>query len=250
MFNIRVEYPSRAEEIQIMKATTTNQKPEVAPVLDSKQIQRLQEAVRQVVVADHVFHYAADLVRSTRPKEAGVPKFVPDLVAWGAGPRASQFLILGGKAGHPARPLRDDGRHPRGGVPGLAASTDDDVQRGRRGDHHHEAIRRLISAHRRRKRLPRRRRASGTIVAFSRPAGVTCPRRSLQTLQTIAICVRSIARHPACRYRAEVPLRQFSGAADPGVRNLEANPLTCHSAGMERRVDLPICERPHSSSGP
>jgi MoxR-like ATPase len=98
MFNIKVEYPSRAEEIQIMKATTTNAKPEVAPVLDAKQIIRLQETVRQVVVADHIFSYVADLVRATRPKEAGAPKWVADLVAWGAGPRASQFLILGGKA--------------------------------------------------------------------------------------------------------------------------------------------------------
>src|SRR5919197_3818218 len=98
MFNIKVEYPSRAEEIQIMKASTSNRVPEVEPVLDARQILRLQEAVRQVVVADHVFAYAADLVRATRPKEPGVPKFVPELVAWGAGPRASQYLILGGKA--------------------------------------------------------------------------------------------------------------------------------------------------------
>ena len=98
MFNIKVDYPSRAEEIQIMKATTTNAKPEVTPVLDGKQIIRLQETVRQVVVADHIFSYVADLVRATRPKEASAPKWVPDLVAWGAGPRASQFLILGGKA--------------------------------------------------------------------------------------------------------------------------------------------------------
>ena len=54
--------------------------------------------VRQVVVADHVFEYACDLVRATRPKGKDVPKFVPELVAWGAGPRASQYLILGGKA--------------------------------------------------------------------------------------------------------------------------------------------------------
>jgi len=81
-----------------MKATTSNLKPDVEPVLDAKTILRLQEAVRQVVVADHVFAYAADLVRATRPKESGVPKWVPDLIAWGAGPRASQFLILGGKA--------------------------------------------------------------------------------------------------------------------------------------------------------
>jgi MoxR-like ATPase len=98
MFNIKVEYPSRSEEIQIMKATTTNLKPEVEPVLDGKQIMRLQETVRQVVVADHVFAYSADLVRATRPKEPGIPKWIPELVAWGAGPRASQYLILGGKA--------------------------------------------------------------------------------------------------------------------------------------------------------
>src|SRR5262249_40785480 len=98
MFNIRVDYPSRSEEIQIMKATTSNLKPDVEPVLDARQILRLQEAVRQVVVADHVFAYAADLVRATRPKESGIPKWVPDLISWGAGPRASQYLILGGKA--------------------------------------------------------------------------------------------------------------------------------------------------------
>src|SRR5262249_28752814 len=98
MFNIKVDYPSRAEEIQIMKATTGVQKVELTPVLDGKQIAKFQEVVRQVVVAEHVFAYAADLVRATRPKEANVPKFVPELVAWGAGPRASQYLILGGKA--------------------------------------------------------------------------------------------------------------------------------------------------------
>src|SRR5215217_597127 len=80
MFNIRVEYPSRAEEIQIMKATTSNAKPEVEPVLDAKTILRLQETVRQVVVADHVFAYAADIVRASRPKEQGIPKWVPELV--------------------------------------------------------------------------------------------------------------------------------------------------------------------------
>jgi MoxR-like ATPase len=98
MFSIRVEYPTRAEEIDIMKSTTSNQKAEVEAVIDAKQILKLQETVRQVVVADHIFAYAADLVRATRPKEPGVQKWVPDLVAWGAGPRASQYLILAGKA--------------------------------------------------------------------------------------------------------------------------------------------------------
>jgi MoxR-like ATPase len=98
MFNIRVEYPSRAEEIQIMKATTGTAKTELTPLLDGKQILQFQQVVRQVVVADHVFAYAADLVRSTRPKEKDVPKWVPELISWGAGPRACQYLIVGGKA--------------------------------------------------------------------------------------------------------------------------------------------------------
>jgi MoxR-like ATPase len=98
MFNIIVGYPSRAEEIDIMKRTTSTHRPALAPVLDGEQIMRLQEVVRQVVVADHVFAYAADLVRATRPREPGVPKFVPELLSWGAGPRACQYLILGAKA--------------------------------------------------------------------------------------------------------------------------------------------------------
>src|SRR2546426_2629356 len=98
MFNISVGYPSRAEELQIMKQTTSTYKPELKPILQGEQILRLQEVVRQVVVADHVFAYAADLVRATRPRDAGVPKFIPELISWGAGPRASQYLILGGKA--------------------------------------------------------------------------------------------------------------------------------------------------------
>jgi MoxR-like ATPase len=98
MFNISVSYPSRAEELEIMKQTTSAYKPELTAILQAEQILKLQEIVRQVVAADHVFAYAADLVRATRPREAGVPKFIPELVMWGAGPRASQYLILGGKA--------------------------------------------------------------------------------------------------------------------------------------------------------
>jgi MoxR-like ATPase len=98
MFNIIVDYPDRAEELEIMKRTTSTAKVELGALLSGDQILRLQEVVRQVVVADHVFAYAADLVRATRPRAPGVPKFVPELIAWGAGPRASQYLILGGKA--------------------------------------------------------------------------------------------------------------------------------------------------------
>jgi MoxR-like ATPase len=98
MFNIVVGYPNRAEELEIMQRTTSTHQPKLEPILNGDQILKLQEVVRQVVVADHVFSYAADLVRATRPRDPGVPKFVPDLLSWGAGPRASQYLILGGKA--------------------------------------------------------------------------------------------------------------------------------------------------------
>ena len=98
MFHITVSYPSRAEEVEITQRTTSVLKPELSPFLDGPAILRLQEVVRQVVVADHVFNYAVDLVRMSRPREPESPKFVPELLAWGAGPRASQYLILGAKA--------------------------------------------------------------------------------------------------------------------------------------------------------
>lgn len=98
MFNIVVGYPSRDEELEIMKRTTGGVKAELKPILSGEQILQLQDVVRQVAVADHVFAYAADLVRASRPREAGVPRFIPELLSWGAGPRACQYLILGGKA--------------------------------------------------------------------------------------------------------------------------------------------------------
>ena len=98
MFQIAVTYPSRDEELKIMKQTTTGKPPKLERVLSADKILRLQELVRQVIVADHVFQYAVDLVRATRPKEPGTPKFLPELVSWGAGPRASQYLILAAKA--------------------------------------------------------------------------------------------------------------------------------------------------------
>jgi MoxR-like ATPase len=98
MFNIKVEYPSRDEELEIMRRTTSTAHALLTPMLDGEQIQKLQEVVRQVVVAEHVFAYVADLVRATRPREPGIPKWIPEWVGWGAGPRACQYLILGGKA--------------------------------------------------------------------------------------------------------------------------------------------------------
>jgi MoxR-like ATPase len=98
MFHVTVGYPSREEELAIMKQTTSTYQAELEPILDGEQILSLQKVVRQVVVAEHVFEYAADLVRATRPRDAAAPKPLADLLSWGAGPRASQYLILGGKA--------------------------------------------------------------------------------------------------------------------------------------------------------
>nr|WP_315851897.1 MoxR family ATPase [Gimesia panareensis] len=98
MFNVVVNYPSAAEELMILKQTTGTQKPELEAALTGRQILALQEVVRKVPVAEHVFVYARDLVRATRPGEETAPKFVKEYLSWGAGPRAGQFLILGAKA--------------------------------------------------------------------------------------------------------------------------------------------------------
>ena len=98
MFKVYVEYPSFDEEFEVARRTTGTSKETVEPVLGADEILRLQELVRQVPVSDHVVRYALSLVRQTRVGSDGVPDFVDDLVGWGAGPRAVQFLILGGKA--------------------------------------------------------------------------------------------------------------------------------------------------------
>jgi MoxR-like ATPase len=98
MFKIFVEYPSFDEEFEVARRTTGTAVGEVKPVLEAAEILRLQKLVRQVPVSDHVVRYALSLVRQTRVGSEGVPDFVDDLVGWGAGPRAVQFLILGGKA--------------------------------------------------------------------------------------------------------------------------------------------------------
>lgn len=98
MFNIKVDYPSLAEEEQILTATTRQDRPEVTKVLSERAILNLQKLVGSVAVSEHIIKYAASLTRATRPKDASAPKFVKELVDWGAGPRAGQFLINGGKA--------------------------------------------------------------------------------------------------------------------------------------------------------
>src|SRR5919106_3627207 len=98
MFNIKVDYPSAKEEEQILAATTRGERPEVAKVLSERAILNLQKLVGSVAVSEHIIKYVASLVRATRPKDPTAPHFVKALVDWGAGPRAGQFLIHGGKA--------------------------------------------------------------------------------------------------------------------------------------------------------
>src|ERR1700712_5682886 len=98
MFQTNVRYPTADDEVQIMKQATSNYRPELVRILDGPAIQQLQQIVRRVPVADHVYHYVRDLVRATRPGEPGTPAFINELVQWGAGPRASIYLILAGKA--------------------------------------------------------------------------------------------------------------------------------------------------------
>ena len=98
LFNIMVKYPSKSEELDIMRSITSDEEPELKEVVDAKTIIEFQRLVRRIPVADHVFEYAAALVRATRPDEPDAPEFVKKLMSWGAGPRASLNLILAGKA--------------------------------------------------------------------------------------------------------------------------------------------------------
>jgi MoxR-like ATPase len=98
MFKVFVKYPSFKEEFEIARRTTALVSDEISPVLSGENILQLQRLVRRVPVTDHVIHYTLALVRQTRVSEPGVPKFIKDWLAWGAGPRAVQNLILGGKA--------------------------------------------------------------------------------------------------------------------------------------------------------
>ena len=98
MFNIKVDYPSAEEEEKILATTTRSEKVEVRKVLSGKAILNVQKLVGSVAVTQYVVQYVSRLVRATRPKDGSAPEFVRELVDWGAGPRAGQFLILGGKS--------------------------------------------------------------------------------------------------------------------------------------------------------
>jgi len=102
MFQIDVDYPSADEEEEIVRQQTSDYQAELSRVLSPQKILKLQEVVRRVPASDHVVKYAVALARATRPGDAirgsTAPAFVKEYVAWGAGPRASQYLILAGKA--------------------------------------------------------------------------------------------------------------------------------------------------------
>ena len=98
MFKILVDYPSEEEELRIIGMTTSTPEVDLKRVFSSADIMALQGVVRQVPCADHVMRYAARLARATRPQLEGAPQFISDFVSWGAGPRASQNLVLAGKA--------------------------------------------------------------------------------------------------------------------------------------------------------
>lgn len=98
MFLIELDYPSEAEEIQIARTTTGGALPALEHILHAEDIIKHQELVRRVPVPDHIYRYAAQLVRKTRPDGETAPAWMKPLVSWGAGPRAVQYLILGAKS--------------------------------------------------------------------------------------------------------------------------------------------------------
>jgi MoxR-like ATPase len=98
MFNLWLDYPSISEEEEIIKKTTGMYLPDVKIIFSKEEIIEFQELIRKVPVADEVIKYTVDIVSKSRPANQNSPKFIKDYISWGAGPRASQYLILGAKA--------------------------------------------------------------------------------------------------------------------------------------------------------
>jgi MoxR-like ATPase len=97
MFNIWVDYPSYADELAVVRATTAGVETKVEPVMSMEEILFYQGLVRRIPVPDNVMEYAVKLATRTRPGTAGSPKIITDHISWGAGPRASQYLVIGAK---------------------------------------------------------------------------------------------------------------------------------------------------------
>ena len=98
MFNLKIDYPTNDEEIAIVRQTTKPVSDSLSPIMTKSEINSYQDLVRKVPVADNVVKYAVKLVSATRPNSDNTPNFINESISWGAGPRASQFLILGSKA--------------------------------------------------------------------------------------------------------------------------------------------------------
>ncbi|HTL51506.1 MAG TPA: AAA family ATPase, partial [Planctomycetota bacterium] len=112
MFTITVDYPSLDEEREILRTTTVDSETTLTPILDAKRIVALQGLVRRIPVSEQVIDYALALTRCTRPKSKDAPDFIKQYIAWGAGPRSGQALILAAKAlaildGRPTPGLKD-----------------------------------------------------------------------------------------------------------------------------------------------
>ena len=97
MFSLFINYPSKEEEIEIVNSTTTGTEPFLNKIITKNDILELQHLVRRIPVSDNVVNFAVDLARKTRPDKNESSSFVNDFISWGAGPRASQYLILGAK---------------------------------------------------------------------------------------------------------------------------------------------------------
>src|SRR3954469_1478668 len=110
MFELRVDYPSQEEEEAIVASTTGDEAAEVSAVLTSDDVVAMQHLVRRIPVSQALVKAAVTLVRMTRPSEPGSPPFIKEYISWGAGPRASQYLILGAKAraALDGRPMADE----------------------------------------------------------------------------------------------------------------------------------------------
>jgi len=98
MFLVRMDYPQRSDEIQILRQTTANREVSLSRLVNDKTLLELQHTVREIPVSDHVLAYCIDLVRSTRPEEPSCPAFIKENLSYGAGPRAGQYLVLAAKA--------------------------------------------------------------------------------------------------------------------------------------------------------
>ncbi len=98
LFNVRIGYPDRTDEVEILRSTTGSEQARLEPVLDGEQVRALQRLTRDIPVSDAALRYAADLARATRPDGAEATELVKRYIRWGAGPRAGQALVLGAKA--------------------------------------------------------------------------------------------------------------------------------------------------------